>query len=181
MAHAPVSLGLEGVVEESYVSAAVETREYPIQSDPTLAHAGLTELDAPPTSSMSNGHGDSNVEALSSVPQNSGIDEGAANAAAESQWDANADLSVSQEWVDVKLPRDIASADTSATATPAAEADRASQDASAAPAGPPQNKSWADDQPDSPKADVSSLVVSPSDYHVVALIRLVHVPLVHAT
>jgi hypothetical protein len=165
MSHAPVSLGPEGAVEESYISTTVETGEYPIQSDPTLAHVGLTELDAPPASSMSNGHGDPSVEVLPGIPQNSGIDESAANVAAESQWDANADLSVSQEWVDVKLPRDIAAVDFNVTDTPAAEINQAAAAASTTPAGPPQTKSWADDQPESPKADVSFSVISLLNYY----------------
>jgi hypothetical protein len=89
------------------------------------------------------------------------IDEGAANATAESQWDSNADLSVSQEWVDVKLPREIAATGLNATDTLVAEISQAAPATSAAPAaGPPQTKSWADDQPESPKADVSFLVIS---------------------
>lgn len=65
------------------------------------------------------------------MPQNAGIGEGAANAAAEANWDAGNELSTSQEWVEVH--RDAAETDTGLTATPAA---------------PSNIQSWADDQPD---------------------------------
>jgi hypothetical protein len=110
---------------------AVETAEYPVQSDPTIANAGLTELDAPPATSMANGTHESHE--VQGVPQNSGFGDGAANAAAEANWDTQNDLSQSQEWVEV--PRDSAETDTGITATPAA---------------PSNVQSWADDQPDSP-------------------------------
>jgi hypothetical protein len=70
---------------------------------------------------------------IQGVPQNSGFGDGAANAAAESNWDNSNDLTQSQEWVNVS--RDIAETDTGITATPAA---------------PSNVQSWADDQPDSP-------------------------------
>jgi hypothetical protein len=72
------------------------------------------------------------------VPQNSGFGDGAANAAAEANWDNSNDLSASQEWVEV--PRDSAETDTGLAATPAA---------------PSNVQSWADDQPDIP-AEVST-------------------------
>lgn len=101
MVHAPVVMSAETAAEDSYASPAVESTDYPPQTDPTLAHATLTELDAVPLTSLANGHEESTTEPPSNIPQNSGIDEGAANAAAESNWDTNADLSTSQEWVDV--------------------------------------------------------------------------------
>lgn len=83
------------------------------------------------------------------VPQNSGIDEGAANAAAESHWDANADLSASQEWVDVSLIRESSETDTGLTATLAATSNTQGWAA-------PSTQSWADDQPEEAlKTDVS--------------------------
>jgi hypothetical protein len=68
------------------------------------------------------------------IPQNSGFGDGTANAAAEANWDANNDLSTSQEWVEIH--RDSAETDTGITATPAA---------------PSNVQSWADDQPESPE------------------------------
>jgi hypothetical protein len=122
--------------------AAVETNEYPVQNDPTIINAGLTEIDSLPPNVVTNGHGESGetAEAAAGIPQNSGIDEGAANAVAGSHWDTNnGNLSESQEWVDVKIPRDLTETDTGVTATPAA---------------PSNTQSWADEQPDSPKAEV---------------------------
>lgn len=123
------------LVEESQQlqdTPAVETNEYPVQSDPTIAHAGLTEIDEPVTAALTNGHSEATYEAQG-IPQNSGFGDGAANAAAEANWDTNNDLSTSQEWVEV--PRDATETDTGITATPAA---------------PSNVQSWADDQPDSP-------------------------------
>lgn len=115
-----------------------DAEEFPVQSDPTVVHAGLTEIDAEsaPTA-VPNGHESTEIQG---VPQNSGFgDEG--NAAAEANWDGANDLSTSQEWVEV--PRDAAETDTGLTATPAA---------------PSNTQSWADDQPDSPN-EVSTRVI----------------------
>jgi hypothetical protein len=113
------------------VDDVVETAEYPVQSDPTIANAGLTELDAPSATAMIVNH----EEAYDAgIPANAGFGDGAANAAAEANWDANNELSTSQEWVEI--PRDATETDTGITATPAA---------------PSNVQSWADDQPDSPE------------------------------
>ena len=112
-------------------SVKSESEEAPVQSDPTIANAGLTEIDAASaTTPLANGHESSEPQG---IPQNSGFGDGAANAAAEANWDNSNDLSTSQEWVEV--PRDAAETDTGLTATPAA---------------PANTQSWADDQPDSP-------------------------------
>lgn len=67
-----------------------------------------------------NGHVDPAAEMASvGIAQNAGIDEGASNAAAESHWDPANNMSESQEWVDVKVPRDISETDTGVSATPA--------------------------------------------------------------
>jgi hypothetical protein len=108
---------------------AEPTSEYPVGSDPTIVNAGLTELDAP---AMTNGHSTTTFE-TSGIPTNAGFGEGAANAAAEANWDPATEMSTSQEWVEV--PRDATETDTGVTATPAA---------------PSNVQSWADDQPDSP-------------------------------
>ena len=127
---------MEGDPELEVEAPAMETSEYPVQSDPTIANAGLTEVDAPPASNLLNGHNPTSF--AHDIPQNSGFGDGAANAAAEANWDQNNDLSNSQEWVEV--PRDAAETDTGVVATPAA---------------PSNIQSWADEQPDSP-AKVSS-------------------------
>jgi hypothetical protein len=148
-----VVLTAEAATGEDYPSAAVETAEYPIQSDPTIAHAGLTELDTEMVTSLANGHGDATAEPAPGIPQNSGIDEGAANAAAGSHWDANADLSASQEWVDVSIMRETSETETGLTATLAEQSNTQGWAA-------PNTQSWADDQPEeSPKTEVSLLLL----------------------
>lgn len=114
------------VVTES--TAAVET-------DQTVAHAGLTEIDSTgATEPLTNGHTESGP--LSSIPTNADVSDSAANAAGGSDWDANntTSSSITQEgWVEV--PRDPTETETGLTATPAA-------------AGNVQ--SWADEQPENP-------------------------------
>ncbi len=128
---APVEPVVEVEVLEviDQASEPVEASEYPVQSDPTIVNAGLTELDAP---TFANDHAELALESQG-IPQNSGFGDGAANAAAEANWDNNNDLSTSQEWVEV--PRDATETETGLTSTPAA---------------PSNVQSWADDQPDSP-------------------------------
>ncbi|KAJ8117518.1 hypothetical protein ONZ43_g4191 [Nemania bipapillata] len=106
-----------------------------VESDLTVVHAGLTEIDTTgATETLTNGHTGS--EAASGAPTNADVSDSAANAAAGSGWDANGAMaaSINQEgWVEV--PRDPAETETGLTATPAA-------------AGNVQ--SWADDQPENP-------------------------------
>ncbi|KAF8854403.1 hypothetical protein BDZ45DRAFT_597102 [Acephala macrosclerotiorum] len=123
--------------EETVVETVVETTEYPVESDPTIANASLTEIDAP-AAALTNGHGESTSE-IQGIPQNSGFGDGAANAAAEANWDHSNDLSTSQEWVEV--PRDATETNTGVTTTPAA---------------PSQIQSWADEQPDSPTQPITT-------------------------
>lgn len=134
LAQAPPPAQEEPTVEGSAdASPAVETAEYPIESDPTIANAGLTELDEPTVAAAVNGH--STVHEVDGIPKNSGFGgEGGANAAATQKWDSQNDLSTSQEWVNVSA-REVTETDTGITATPAA---------------PSNVQSWADDQPDSP-------------------------------
>ncbi len=87
-----------------------------VGTDPTVAHAGLTEIDTP-AEPLSNGH-PSHLD-NPQVPEASNIDVGAANAAAETNWDVKASVSSEQnDWVEV--PRDPAETDTGNAATPAA-------------------------------------------------------------
>lgn len=118
---------------EAVPGAAVESTAQ-VETDPTVAHAGLTEIDTTgATAAIANGHADSTP--ASGIPANADVGDAAANAAAESQWDpTNNDLSASitqEDWVQV--PRDPAETDTGLEGTPAAT-------------GPVQ--SWADDQPE---------------------------------
>lgn len=120
---------------EASEDATVESTELP-ETDPTIAHAGLTEIDSTgATAPMTNGHGHTESTPHSGLTTSGDISDNAANAAGESQWDTPTnDLSGSitqEDWV--KVPRDPAETDTGLTATPAA-------------AGPVQ--SWADDQPE---------------------------------
>ncbi|KAI6091049.1 hypothetical protein F4821DRAFT_210799 [Hypoxylon rubiginosum] len=120
---------------------AAESTEAPAETtqtngtDPTIAHAGLTEIDtAGATAPMTNGHTESTP--VSAYPENADAGDSAANAAAESQWDTANDLSASasqEDWV--KVPRDPAETETGLTATPES-------------AGNVQ--SWADEQPENP-------------------------------
>ncbi|RYO80697.1 hypothetical protein DL766_002922 [Monosporascus sp. MC13-8B] len=110
--------------------APAESSE-PVATDPTAAHAGLTEVDsADATTQLTNGH----TEPTPGTPANADVADDAANAAAETQWDANNDISVSQEeWV--KVPRDPNETETGLTATPAETGNV---------------QSWADDHPEHP-------------------------------
>lgn len=121
------------------VASSAEATQYPVETDATIANAGLTEIDAPATSALTNGHEE--VYEAHAIPQNSGFGDGAANAAAEANWDASNDLSVSQEWVEV--PRAPVETETTATAPPPSTSNV---------------QSWADDQPDAPEvsSDLSS-------------------------
>ncbi|KAH8786696.1 hypothetical protein BGZ57DRAFT_881906 [Hyaloscypha finlandica] len=133
---------LESEVEQIHEVPSVE---HPVQSDPTIVNAGLTEIGEPATIDLTNGHNES-VFDTQGIPQNSGFGDGAANAAAEANWDNNNDLSTSQEWVEV--PRDANETETGVTATPAA---------------PSNVQSWADDQPDSPVEKTSVPAVNSND------------------
>jgi hypothetical protein len=139
-APAPMDDAVESVEEPP---AATEPTEYPVQSDPTIANAGLTELDAPAATSKQDGH---EAYEAHGIPQNSGFGDGAANAAAEANWDNANDMSTSQEWVEV--PRDANETDTGVTATPAA---------------PSNTQSWADDQPEHAE-EVSALFHSQTGF-----------------
>jgi len=123
---------------------SVEADSHPVETDPTIANAALTEIDEPTTIALTNGPADSYEN--QGAPQNSGFGDGAANAAAEANWDNNNDLSTSQEWVEV--PRDAAETDTGLTATPAA---------------PSNVQSWADDQPESPAENTTTPAASQND------------------
>ncbi|KAI9831228.1 MAG: hypothetical protein M1819_005156 [Sarea resinae] len=100
----------------------------PPATDPTLANAGLTEtnIDPEPVNSEPETEG---IQA----PEQSGIDSGAANAAAENQWDAKMSASVEsgpEGWIEV--PRDLAETETGLAGIPANNT---------------STQSWADDHP----------------------------------
>jgi hypothetical protein len=112
-------------------------------SDPTVANAGLTELDAgiPPA----DGSADAQI---SNVPAASSIEPGAANAAAEAQWDKQASggddpLSESFEMV----PRDPAETENPHAAAPVTS-----------------TQSWADDTPE-PQATPGAAASGGDGFH----------------
>jgi hypothetical protein len=108
--------------EESITKPDVETVPE-LGSDPTIANAGLTELiDATSLQGpLPNGHSDS--EKLTSAPEQTTIDNSAANAIGEG-WDPQASITTdasgatNDEWVQVS-PRDPAETETGVAATPA--------------------------------------------------------------
>ncbi|RYP59292.1 hypothetical protein DL771_010927 [Monosporascus sp. 5C6A] len=137
-AHVNAVLSTDAAPEAAPEAAeAADTTEAPVESseavatDPTVTHAGLTEIDSTSaTAPLTNGHTESTPE----TPANADVADDAANAAAESQWGANNDLSASQEeWV--KIPRDPTETETGLTATPAETGNV---------------QSWADDHPEHP-------------------------------
>ncbi|KAJ4269622.1 hypothetical protein NW762_001290 [Fusarium torreyae] len=97
-----------------------------VATDPTVAHAAATEIEA----------GDTAAPAATEQPSNglanASVADDAANAVAESHWDTtNNELSTSQEWVDVK-PAEAVEADAAAPA----------------PTRVSNTQSWADDHPE---------------------------------
>ncbi|KAI1506147.1 hypothetical protein F5X99DRAFT_125668 [Biscogniauxia marginata] len=129
MAHISPFIAAEGAPENE---VPVETTE--VDTDPTIAHAGLTEIDSTgATPHLTNGHTEPEPTSVAGIP-NADVSDNAANAAGESQWDTNNDLSASvnhEDWVEV--PRNPTETDTGLTATPET---------------PVNVQSWADDQPE---------------------------------
>ncbi|KAI1412281.1 hypothetical protein F5Y13DRAFT_45608 [Hypoxylon sp. FL1857] len=116
-AHAAQFAAAEAAAAAELAEASLETTAVN-GTDPTVAHAGLTEIDTTgATVQLTNGHTESTP--VSGVPENADVGDNAANAAAESQWDANNDLSASgsQDWVQV--PRDPTETENGLSATPA--------------------------------------------------------------
>ncbi|KAK4696601.1 hypothetical protein P7C71_g1352, partial [Lecanoromycetidae sp. Uapishka_2] len=93
---------------------AEDSSSIPPGTDPTVAHAGLTEIDNPqePATNGVSSHVDT-----PNVPDASNIDAGAANAAAGTNWDAKQSVT-GEDWVEVA--RDPTETETGNTATPAA-------------------------------------------------------------
>lgn len=126
----------------------VEAAE-PVKTDPTVANAGLTEIDAGTDTALTNGEHEAAAD--STIP-NADVGNAAANAAAENQWDTSNDLAASQEWVEVQAPPETVPAD-SAPVVPVV--------AAAAPAAA-NTGSWADDHPEiTPEA--ASTATDPND------------------
>ncbi|KAI9777480.1 MAG: hypothetical protein M1835_005232 [Candelina submexicana] len=126
----------EGVAQAEPASPTSEDPPPPVGTDPTVVNAGLTEIDNP----MMPDGGNVEHNETPTVIEQSTIDAGAANAAAETQWDAKMSASAESgpdDWVSV--PRDPAETETGTAATPAAFTNNSTQ-------------SWADDHPTEPVA-----------------------------
>ncbi|KAL8736049.1 MAG: hypothetical protein Q9181_002598 [Wetmoreana brouardii] len=130
----------EDVAQSEPAPPPAEEPSTEVGTDPTVAHAGLTEIDtaAEPTSNGVSHHVDT-----PSVPEASNIDAGAANAAAsDPQWKAEPSASADSGpdgWVEV--PRDPAETDTGTAATPAAMT---------------STQSWAEDVPSESQGNTTS-------------------------
>ncbi|KAK3899592.1 hypothetical protein C8A05DRAFT_36778 [Staphylotrichum tortipilum] len=111
--------------------AAIESKQEP-ETDPTVANAGLTEVEEGSAVALTNGHVQESSTS-SAAPSNTDVADDAANAAGESQWDTGNEMTGSQEWVDVKISREPSETETGVAASPAA---------------PSNNQSWADDHPE---------------------------------
>ena len=130
--------------EEAEPPAAIDTAVEPA-SDPTVLHAGLTEIDAEAVP-LTNGTS-SHIE-TPTVPEGSNIDAGAANAAAATNWEAKVDTNGEGEPEgQIELPRDSAETDTGVDATPAAIA---------------STQSWAEEIPQDPTPQPSAAPTGPS-------------------
>ncbi|KAL6363838.1 hypothetical protein LRP88_03263 [Fusarium phalaenopsidis] len=113
-------------LQTTFPAAEGEAAPAEVTSDPTVAHASATEIEAGDVSAPIKAA----VQPSSNGLANASVADDAANAVAESHWDTpNQELSASQEWVDVK-------------ATEATEAE------AAAPAPAANTQSWADDHPE---------------------------------
>lgn len=125
---------------EAPSEAAVENGSGPteattlVQTDPTVAYAGLTEIDAGTDVPMINGSTNGTAAEVEAPIPNADVDDSAANAAGENHGETVNDLA--EEWVKVQKPAEApqTQAAPAAAATPAPAAG--------------SNPSWADDQPE---------------------------------
>ncbi|ETN44262.1 uncharacterized protein HMPREF1541_10813 [Cyphellophora europaea CBS 101466] len=117
------------------------SHEASADTDPTIANAGLTELQDTTTIPIrTNGAGE--TEPASAGPEQASTADSAANAIAESKWDPEASVhtevsAAGEDWVNV--PRDPAETDTGLQATPAAPAAQVEN-----------SNSWADEMDHNP-------------------------------
>lgn len=126
---------VEEIKEEVEEPEKVEEKTE-VETDPTVASASLTEIEEGSATAPTNGHVQETSSASGGAPSNADVTDSAANAAGESQWDTGNSMTESQEWVDVKVPREPSETDTGVTATPAQ------------PSAPANTQSWADDHPE---------------------------------
>ncbi|KAK4213250.1 hypothetical protein QBC37DRAFT_175543 [Rhypophila decipiens] len=140
----------EGVSQA--VESEAETKE-PVQTDPTVANASLTEIQEGSDVALTNGHSEEPAP-TTNIPTTD-VADNAANAAGESQWDSKTDLTISQEWVDVKAQEPTPTeteapveAVEAVEAAPAPAPAPAPVETAPAPAVSSNNPSWADDHPE---------------------------------
>lgn len=138
-------------VEAAEPTTETETTEPEVEAaeakeDPSVANAGLTEIDDGSAVALTNGHAPE-TSATETVSSNADVADSAANAAAQSQqWDATTtpnDLSMSQEWVDVKIPRENSEVEKEPTAS----------------------QSWADDHPETSETPVAAATEGNDGFH----------------
>lgn len=98
----------ENGVTESELDTSAESIET-ARTDPTIANAGLTEIDAGTDIAMTNGH--ITDEPTEGVSGNAEVADEAANEAGEN-------LATSQEWVEVKVPQDAPATEAEESAAP---------------------------------------------------------------
>ncbi|KAG6041957.1 hypothetical protein E4U41_000072 [Claviceps citrina] len=92
---------------------------------------------------------------IESEPAQASVADDCANAVTESHWDTENGLSASQEWVDVKVPRDPSGTESQVNGT-------------SSPAAVTQSQSWADDQPEPATHEPQSSPTEASDgFHAV--------------
>ena len=93
------------------MNETIPSVEATASSDPTVANAGLTELED--TVTVPTAAADGPIESsVAEVPEQTTVDTG--NAVAEATWDP---ASTADSWVDVQIPRDPAETDTGLTGT----------------------------------------------------------------
>ena len=119
-----------------------ETSSTPIGTDPTIAHARLTEIQNP-VEPVTNG--DASHVNTPTVPGASNIDAGAANAAAGTNWDAKP--TGESDWMEV-AQRDPAETETGTQGTPAAMSN---------------TQSWAEDVPSVPPPGYTQATANEGD------------------
>ncbi|KAK0704783.1 hypothetical protein B0H67DRAFT_360149 [Lasiosphaeris hirsuta] len=146
IAHAAPLFPAEVVAQPTELEAEaadpIETKDEP-EADPTVVNAGLTEIDEGSATVLTNGH-TSEPSAADSAPSNADVTDSAANAAGESQWDTGNDMTMSQEWVDVKVPAE------------SGEVEQTEPQPTATPVAPAANPSWADDHPEATEAPAAA-------------------------
>jgi hypothetical protein len=160
------TINVETTGYDASTGSREETVARDIGTDPTIAHAGLTELE-----DIKLVHGNDEVYA---GPGQAGIDEGAANAAATINWESNASSGVDgmqDSWVSVPRPADETEMNTTSAATndtnntgntaagwgestpPANGTAPTNVPLSVNGAAPVNGTSWADDVPEAPAND----------------------------